>query len=45
VYRVRLEVERQRSALRGASAVVSAAAHQAREQREQGKESAHGGEQ
>ena len=45
VHRVRLEVERQRAALGAASAVVSAAAREAREQHEEGKESAHGGEQ
>jgi hypothetical protein len=45
VHRVRLEVERQGPALGTAPAVIATAAREAREYREQGKESAHGGEQ
>jgi hypothetical protein len=42
---VRLEVERERAGLRAGSGVVAATARETEEHRDQGKESAHGGEQ
>jgi hypothetical protein len=45
VNRVWLEVESERSALRGTLDIVAPAARETREYRKKGKESAHGGEQ